>query len=727
VGAMPEVLLKGLRPEPLAQYLSALAVLRLVATQEDHEARGYWAHDSFVLSSALNENELVEFFNHRYRPSPIVGPWNGGSGFWPKDNKDGLRAIVESKDERFSTYATVIAEVNAVIADFGLSEKPDKKIKGEVIARLRAELSDDALAWLDAALVLTNDGERFPPLLGTGGNDGRLEFSNNFMKRVSDLLLGRVDPRLIRSYLFGDPTVGLLAAPVGQFAPAQAGGANSSTGYGGSAQVNPWTYVLMLEGALVPSAAATRRLESSRGGMMAFPFAVRSAMVGYASASAEESRDELWLPLWSRTASFREVKHLFAEGRAKVPTRRGSTNDRREAVDGLDFARAIASFGVNRGITSFVRYGFQQRNGLAFFAVPLGRWSVRSSKGADLLAEIDPWLNRLRGYVGSGKAPASVASATRRLDAAIMEACRRDEWSTVLEILVALGDVEAALGRAKERRLEPLPPLSPAWFFQTRGDPSPEYRLAASLASAGIRPRLRPVAWGKRRWEWQAPGCKTTTWMATASLEDNLIALLHRREIEDQQGKRRIPHRDAAELGIGPWSKDSKVDERPKIGVPRCWAQISDVAAFIDGPRAGGIDDRRLEALTSGLSLIDWRRVKPWDSAPDPGVPPAAFSLLALAHGREHPQREGQLLPSTPGMLANAAAGRLDLASRLAIQRLRAVGRVFPLDSLGDDRRRTRRITAALAFPLSLQTLERLETLLFPRPPQPDSTIGRAP
>ncbi|NJK31190.1 MAG: type I-U CRISPR-associated protein Csx17 [Deltaproteobacteria bacterium] len=643
---MPEIILHGLRPEPLAQYLSAMAVLRLVAEQADDGACGHWQHEAFVLGSALDQDELIEFFCQRYRPSPIVGPWNGGSGFYPKDNTEGLRAITDTDDERLAPYREVIREVQTVLADLGLTAKPEKTAKADLIARLRAELSDDALAWIDAALVLTNDGERYPPLLGTGGNDGRLEFSNNFMKRVADLLLGKPNLQLLRSYLYAEPATGMVAAPVGQFLPSQAGGANSSPGFGANAQVNPWAYVLMLEGALVPSATATRRLESSRGGTMAFPFAVRSATVGYASASPEENRDELWLPLWSAPATFREVRHLFAEGRAKVPSRRAGQVDRREAVDGLDFARAIASLGVNRGVASFSRYGFQQRNGLAYFAVPLGRWEVRQSKGADLLAEIDPWLARLRGYVGSGKAPSSVASATRRLENAIMEACRRDEPETILEVLIALSEVEGTIGRAKERPLNPLPWLSEAWFEATSGDPSPEFRLAASLASAGIRPRLRPVVRaGQRRWAWAASGSKVATWMETASLEQNLLALLRRREIDDQQGKLRIPHRDAHDIGIG---------ETGRRGRPRCWARVADVVAFID---RDGLDEQRLEALIGGLSLIAWPEVAHQPAPELDRAPPASFALLALAHGLEDPEHPNRLLPTTPGMLANARRG----------------------------------------------------------------------
>ncbi len=708
---MAELVLEGIHPEPLAQYLSALGILRLVAEQADADACGCWRGDSFVLRSRLDADGLVEFFVRDYRPSPIVGPWNGGSGFWAKDNTEGMQAILDSTDDRFSAYKEVVRAVQGLLEDHEFGPKLDKSRKSELIARLRSELPDEALGWIDAALVLTNDGERYPPLLGTGGNDGRLEFSNNFMRRVARSLLGDADPRLLQSHLFGESGVGLVSAPIGQFSPAQAGGANASTGFDGDARVNPWAYLLMLEGALVPAGAATRRLESNRGGSLAFPFAVRSAAVGYASAGSEKNRDELWLPLWTAPATFVEIRQLFAEGRAKVPCKRGSKFERREAVDGLDFARAISSLGVNRGIDAFVRYGFQERNGLAFFAVPLGRWVVRSSKGADLLVELDSWLARLRAYVGSGKAPASVASAARRLDAAIIDACQRDEWSTILEIMVCLGELESTLARAKDRPLDPIESLSASWFFLTREDPSVEYRLAASLASAGIRPRLRPVVPGKgRRWVWAPSGSKATTWMQTASLEENLLALLRRREIEQQQGQARVPHFDARELGI----TDAKGD---KLGAPRCWASLSDVVAFIDGPEQSGIDLQRLEALIGALSLIDWKALEQGYVNDGARVPPASFALLALAHGLEDPGRPNQLLPATPGMLANAAAGRLDEASRRAIRRLRTVGLEFPIEQLGDERGRARRIAAALAFPLAGESLARLKRLSFPLEP----------
>ena len=41
-----------------------------------------------------------------------------------------------------------------------------------------------ALHWLDATVALSGERLSFPQLLGTGGNDGRLDFTNNFMRRL---------------------------------------------------------------------------------------------------------------------------------------------------------------------------------------------------------------------------------------------------------------------------------------------------------------------------------------------------------------------------------------------------------------------------------------------------------------------------------------------------------------------------------------------------------------
>src|SRR5918912_3232777 len=72
------ITLRGCAPEPLIHYLKALGVLRLVAEQLDPDVRGAWQSDAFVISTGKTGEEILNFFLHDYRPTPIVAPWNGG-------------------------------------------------------------------------------------------------------------------------------------------------------------------------------------------------------------------------------------------------------------------------------------------------------------------------------------------------------------------------------------------------------------------------------------------------------------------------------------------------------------------------------------------------------------------------------------------------------------------------------------------------------------------------
>ena len=87
-----EIPLQGCTPTPLASYLKALAVLRLVAEAGangggDSDVTGFWRDDIFVLRTRLTKDEFRRFFLERYRPTPLIAPWNGGSGFYFQEGK----------------------------------------------------------------------------------------------------------------------------------------------------------------------------------------------------------------------------------------------------------------------------------------------------------------------------------------------------------------------------------------------------------------------------------------------------------------------------------------------------------------------------------------------------------------------------------------------------------------------------------------------------------------
>lgn len=601
-----ELVLSGCAPTPLAYYLKALGILRLVAEQADEAAAGCWKGESFVLRSALNRERLIQFFLHEYRPAPIVAPWNGGSGFFPKDNREALDALMKSRAARFEEMREAIVFGKQVVKRARLAASPKNEIKANFLSAVRADAPESLLAWLDAAILLTTEEPRYPPLLGTGGNDGRLDFTNNFMQRVIELLdtgtdaptdMGRAS---LPSALFGEPVPGLVSAAIGQFNPGGAGGPNAGTGFDAGSLINPWDFVLMLEGALVFAAAATRRLESAEPGSLSYPFTVRAVGSGSGGTSVRDegqARAEIWLPLWDRFATLPEIRALFAEGRA--------TLGRRPARDGLDFARAVAALGVNRGVKAFQRYGFLMRSGKAYLATPLNRVSVRRNPDSDLISDLDQanFLYRLRRFARDPNTPGRIKSLTRRLEDALFDFTQRSSRSTLQTALIVLGQLEAALSKSRKARdagVPPVPALSEQWIAKA-DDQSAEFRIALALAGmvpvgVSMRMFISPVKVGKSGWEWDE-NSRTAVW-GRGSLVASLGELLQRQIYESAHSDESLFQHKAAARG-------------------------SDVAAFL----AGACDDTRIAQLLPGLVLAPVSE-QARSLTDDESALPAAFAVL---------------------------------------------------------------------------------------------------
>ena len=693
------VTLSGCTPEPLSSYLKALGVLRLIVEQkQDPQAKGYWHNDAFVLVTHLTSAALEEFFLRHYQPTPLVAPWNGSTGFYPKDvaQKKLLNAIQQAKSERLQIYGETIAQAQKQVDDLKLTVQPkDKEEKRRLLERLRNELPDEAVKWLDTCVLVTARELRFPPLTGTGGNDGNFEFSRTFMQQLQELLnFATGEPTaialpLLKAALFNATLPNLpFSGKIGQFNPIAAGGANAAPGYDADSRVNPWDFVLMLEGILLFTAGATRRYEQSEQSSVAYPFTVHPSTVGYGTASeGDEARAELWIPLWSAPTGLPELQTLFSEGRAKVGDR--------TARYGVDFYRAVSNLGRDRGISEFIRYSFQVRNGLSYFAIPLDRFQPKPNPQVERLTEIDPWLDGFRRAAQDATAPASVRRAQRRLETAMIDLSRNK--ATLLEVLIALGEAEAALDRSlkftKEKFLRPLSLLKSSWIEQCE-DGSSEFRLGLALAGHDLRQRLVRVRQNAgNRWEWTDNEDRITTWK-TGDLVSNLIAWLRRTEIEAQRPEKA--------------DKSSPDTYKP-------FAAIDDVVRWIHG----SVNDERIEVIARGLSLVDLSQVFALPKPPERPAP-VAYSLTKLVHHR-HLKREAcqkifgryilaqdLRLPEVPALLAKLAAGDCYTATNLAIRRLSASGLNPVLTEGVDERDLALRIASALTFPISDLDLARL-------------------
>ena len=122
--------LDGCAPVPLAFYLKALGILRLVAEQADPEARGWWEGEHFRLATKLDRNGLEAFFLKSYEPTPVVSPWNKGSGFY-YDNDPALKAFELSPASRAKPVKDAIKDARVLLSESVIADNLVRQIKAE--------------------------------------------------------------------------------------------------------------------------------------------------------------------------------------------------------------------------------------------------------------------------------------------------------------------------------------------------------------------------------------------------------------------------------------------------------------------------------------------------------------------------------------------------------------------------------------------------------------------
>jgi CRISPR-associated protein Csx17 len=715
---VPDLRLAGCATRPLANFLKALGVLRLVSLQGDPAVRGRWRDGVFELRSELDGDGLSEFFLERYEPTPILSPWNGRCGFYPKGNSAAmanLRRIEESEEARLSRYRELIATTRGVLTEAELSEKPGGEDKERLIRTLRRTWPDSAVEWLDAVVVLTGKKLGFPPVLGSGGNDGSYDFSSNLMEALGEVLLGDRDraAELLGGALEDAPAkldrTGLAhlrrdASPT-----------NSPWGEA-TALGNPWDLVLSIEGTIALAAGASRKLAATTAARPAAPFTVWSTGAGYGSAAAGESgRAELWLPLWGGWSSFAEITALAREFRAQV----GSGRRLRDALTGLDLARAAGERGVALGLTAFERYALLERAGQSTLAVSTGRVEVGPRPGPRALREIDRWLRNAIRFAADDHAPSGPKKAIDRLQRRAYAMASNSDPASVCAMLEALGQAEArlAVSRGAHESLSPLRGASASPWIDAGDDGSHEFALAVAIASlrdyrrkdTEALPTVRDYLHGVRRSEKGAPefdpGRRHTVSGA------NPFAILA--ELQMQR------HLDAARAGrdIGrlPWDR----------GAP---ARLDSLRLLA----SGALDEGRLLALAEGLCTL---RHDAGDPMPRPGggdaPPEPMLDFMLLAWHRPSQARsdgdaadprvkrgnkEAARLGARPEWAARLARGGARTVASDAILRLRQAG-LPPLLSADDlligsgggrELERSRRLSAALLPHLGASAIGRL-------------------
>ena len=587
-----------------------------------------------------------------------------------------------------------------------VAENEFKRLKASPLPDCRRLWRGLHAQWMSAAVVLDENGEpQFPSLLGTGGNDGNLDFTNNAMHRIGELFgLATEDGTsrdgtadLLQSALWSSATNRLTTEAIGQFLPGSGGGANSSTGTSGTPLINAWDYVLMMEGAVPFSARATRRLDHLSRTKTSAPFAVHAHAAGHASPGGEkDARGEQWLPLWSKPGTMEDLSAVIGDARLQL--------GRRAASRPVDAARAISRLGVARGITGFTRYGFLERNGKSTLAVPLGRIRVQHRPRSSLIDDIAGWMNTLQRLARGSHAPARLVHAERRLADAVFAVLTHDHtplrWQAVLEAAV---DIESLQAGKTALEAGPIPKLQPDWVGAIRDD-TPEVRLALSIGSAAagfekdgrpfdpVRHHWLPLERGARRFQLSDGRLVNDARVIMFGRDPvaDLAAIVARRLLEAQRDSRHV---------------------LPLRSARGCSARLADLAALIDGH----VDLSRVLTLGRALMALDWST---WGADMPPASrsdehPDEAWLVLRLAC-LPRPLDKGLSIPAEASLVSRLLSGDGAGAVRIASMRLGASGIRVPLQSALTGVETARLWAAALAFPISWHSARRAVEILVP-------------
>ena len=755
--------LEGCAPSPLAFYLKAIGILRLASEQADSGTRGWWEGDRFQLATSLSDSDLQEFLLREYSPTPLLAPWNGASGFfntWDKKtgrlrrskNFNALARIEQlgTIEKRWEDFGKAKVAADRILANVSkrcdvasLSDKdrgnlliipdrqsPNDTLEGKSSNLLVADKNDDKpiiqmamqrtqshVPFYRSAVIDVGDTKpEYPIMWGSGGNDGAMDFTARYMENLlialdsSELETSR---QWLKGAIWGIGVFNLLAGgegKVGQFHPFGAGGANLVNGPGSQNDtlLNPWDFVLMLEGAISFTSYASRQFGSNRIGF-ASPFSVRSCAAAYASASLsdEGTRGEQWMPLWSNPITYKELRQLLAEGRAQLGSK--------QVQEPLDLARAVARLGTARGITSFQRYGYIERNGQSNLAIPIGKFTVKDQKSGHLscLDDLDPWLGRLRRELRGQNVSARLVQAERNLLNALFRSTESPEIPHLWQgVLLCLGEVEKIMRTGSGFAAQPVPRLRPEWVAACN-DGSAEFRLALCFAmqAEDFRKSGQPIEAIRRHWlpldQWQTRfatsgniGSLRLDSKSDVVLEgrrgvDDAIALVERRLVEgSQQSTRYLTLRSA----------------------PRVSARMADLSRLL----AGQVNLDRVIALATPLMALDhaaWaEQYIPILSSTDSSWPDDAWLAIRLCT-LPWPIHLGSSeldIATDPALIRRLAIGDGAAAIEIALRRLGTAGVRCSVRSGSTSPTAARLWGAGLAFPINQSTAQQFLHRLDP-------------
>lgn len=652
--------LHGCTPEPLGNYLKGLGAFRLIAEQADPQARAWWSAGFLHVlqckwspsASTTAASQLVDWLLKECRFTPLIAPWQKGTGYLPIGKRDAggvaLTELLKAQHPGAQDFRDVFRDFAASIG-VSLGDDPSKWLKAmrtanadisdaHLLRALRNRLqSTSGLKWLDAVGMSASQSRDLDvawwfPILASGGGEASGQYIVNHQQRLKAVLLDDQEQSRLRleGSLMAQNQLGVLEANAmgAMYYPSLMKVPNAGQGFLPDPQrrVNPWDFILLLEGSLVWSMSATRRkgVTSERA---SFPFYCRSSFGGSTMIGPKEvegaeksiANGELWCPTWHMPSTLSEIQRIFGEGRIQVGGKISSRS--------LDFALAMTGLGTDRGIQAFHRYSLLERSGsgrqTTLLAVPNGCFVPHLATSLAALPDLRDFAESVAtNLTDNGQQPRRLILARIEFERTWFDATTSTNsvnGTTVQplsDLIVATGRLMQELGtnsakpgvvkikrgeKISERLIPPVGNLSDDWTdIIGHSDRSREYRIARAIAGITawgemstdgrngsavecLRANLLPVARPWKSWEWYDAKrhkglCDTSVWSRGAPLDVNLAAVLHRRLIDAERGNG---------VGLPLWSP---------YGVG-----FEDLLAFWHGE----LDEPRLADLIHGLSLVD--------------------------------------------------------------------------------------------------------------------------
>jgi CRISPR-associated protein Csx17 len=433
----------GINTDSLGHYLMSLGLLKAVASRWN-STRGFWRENVFYLAGDFTEAELLNHLLSDWQPQPYVKWW------------------VEA-------------------------QKSDKT--GHAIQIERGLRSVAEVRVADTALIVTSRIV-FNPIFGTNRKNQKRDLARAW-KEARTLTEQPTSPDWLNATLLGVAEVNVPDfTKAGTWFIYNNKAFNSGLDWSREGSLSPWSFLLAMEGALLLTGGAGRRLSARASAYALFPF-LSQPLQPEAHAELEHGEAEFWAPTWSAPATLREVKLLFVRGLARIGGRAASAPH--------EFAIAALGAGTDAGVTSFSRFEIRQTTSAKVYeALPRGEFHLpteggrgRSQHHSTAIMEVlgPRWFDRLPSEPHSKRSKKKFTGLRGPIERLLLGVAQTPENPEAWQALILrLAESQSWTDRNLSLRkvCRAVPRLGIDWFRHAFPDfGSPEIRIAAAFSSLG--------------------------------------------------------------------------------------------------------------------------------------------------------------------------------------------------------------------------------------------------